>query len=164
MILAAGFAVLVDLLLLSSFVWVELLRPLDLLLGWMAAGALWGGSAIVSISRRRPAAEAGPTDLLFRQALTEYLQGSWFEAEAILGRLLRLSPRDAEGRLLLATVLGRAKRHDEALDQLDRLERLRDAAAFAVRCGELCTPALMEPLAKVARSLEKSADQLAAAT
>ena len=43
-------------------------------------------------------------------------------------------------------------------------ERLRDAAAFARRCGELCTPALMEPLAKVARSLEKYADQLLAAS
>ena len=42
-------------------------------------------------------------------------------------------------------------------------ERLRDAAAFAVRCGELCTPALMAPLAKVARALEKYADMLAAA-
>jgi hypothetical protein len=42
-------------------------------------------------------------------------------------------------------------------------ERLRDAAAFAVRCGELCTPALMEPLAKVARALEKYADDLLAA-
>jgi Ferritin-like len=42
-------------------------------------------------------------------------------------------------------------------------ERLRDAAAFARRCGQLCTPALMEPLAKVARSLETSADQLHAA-
>jgi hypothetical protein len=42
-------------------------------------------------------------------------------------------------------------------------ERLRDAAAFAVRCGEVCTPALMEPLARVARSLEKYADMLAAA-
>ena len=31
-------------------------------------------------------------------------------------------------------------------------ERLRDAAAFAVRCGELCTVALMEPLAGGARS------------
>jgi hypothetical protein len=39
-------------------------------------------------------------------------------------------------------------------------ERLRDAAAFAVRCGEACTPALMEPLARVASSLEKFADQL----
>ena len=43
-------------------------------------------------------------------------------------------------------------------------ERLRDAAAFARRCGELCTPALMEPLAQVARSLDKYADQLLAAT
>jgi Ferritin-like len=42
-------------------------------------------------------------------------------------------------------------------------ERLRDAAAFARRCGQLCTPALMEPLAKVARALEKYADQLQAA-
>ena len=41
-------------------------------------------------------------------------------------------------------------------------ERLRDAAAFAVRCGQACTPALMEPLAKVARALEKYADQLLA--
>jgi hypothetical protein len=39
-------------------------------------------------------------------------------------------------------------------------ERLRDAAAFAVRCGQACTPALMAPLAKVARALEKYADQL----
>ena len=43
-------------------------------------------------------------------------------------------------------------------------ERLRDAAAFAVRCGEACTPALMEPLAKVAKALEQFADQLLAAS
>ena len=36
-------------------------------------------------------------------------------------------------------------------------------AAFAVRCRQQCTPALMEPLAKVARSLQKYADQLLAA-
>jgi len=42
-------------------------------------------------------------------------------------------------------------------------ERLRDAAAFARRCGQVCTPALMAPLAKVASALERYADQLAAA-
>ncbi len=42
-------------------------------------------------------------------------------------------------------------------------ERLREAADFAVRCGQACTPVLMEPLAKVARSLQKFADQLSAA-
>ena len=41
-------------------------------------------------------------------------------------------------------------------------ERLRDAAAFAVRCGQLCTPTLMMPLSKVAKALERYADQLAA--
>ena len=44
-------------------------------------------------------------------------------------------------------------------------ERLRETRpALAVRCGQACTPALMEPLAKVARSLEKYADQLLAAS
>ncbi len=42
-------------------------------------------------------------------------------------------------------------------------ERLREAADFAVRCGQACTPALMDPLAKVARTLQKFADQLSAA-
>ncbi len=42
-------------------------------------------------------------------------------------------------------------------------ERLRDAAAFAVRCGQACAPALMTPLARVAAALEKYADMLAAA-
>ena len=40
-------------------------------------------------------------------------------------------------------------------------ERLRDAAAFAVRCGEACTPALMEPLAKVSRVAREVGGQAA---
>ena len=39
-------------------------------------------------------------------------------------------------------------------------ERLRDAAAFARRCGLACIPTLVEPLAKAAKSLERFADQL----
>jgi hypothetical protein len=39
-------------------------------------------------------------------------------------------------------------------------ERLRDAAAFALRCERMCTPALVLPLSKVAKSLERYADQL----
>jgi hypothetical protein len=42
-------------------------------------------------------------------------------------------------------------------------ERLREAAAFGVRCRDACTPELMAPLAKVATALERFADQLAAA-
>jgi hypothetical protein len=42
-------------------------------------------------------------------------------------------------------------------------ERLRDAAAFAVRCTAACTPMVMQPLARAAASLERFADMLAAA-
>ncbi len=129
--LAAGFAVLFDLLLVASYVWVELLSPRDLRLGWMAAGTVWGVSAILSAGFRRTAPTTTSAERLYREALNEYLQGSWFEAEAILGRLLRSSPRDVEGRLLLATLLRRTRRRDEALDQLDRLEGLRDAARWS---------------------------------
>ncbi len=128
--LAAGFALLLNVMLLASFVWVELLDPFGLRLGWLVTGSLWGCSAIMSVwyGRRGPVPRgATSAEVLFREALSEYLLGSWFEAESILGRLLRLHPRDAEGRLLLATLLRHTRRYDEALDQLNRLERLRNA-------------------------------------
>jgi hypothetical protein len=135
-VLAVGFGVLVDLLLLCSFVWVELLGALTLRLGWLAAGTVWGASAIVSMGSCRREPPAAAADLLFREAMSEYLQGSWFEAETKLLGLLRSAPRDVEARLLVATLLRRTRRHAEALDQLDRLERLRDAAKWSREISE----------------------------
>ncbi len=43
-------------------------------------------------------------------------------------------------------------------------ERLRDAAAFATRCGEVCVPAHMGTLERVAASLDRYATTLAAAS
>jgi len=145
LVLAAGFALLLNLLLLASFVWVELLSSLHLRVGWLAAGSLWMGAAVISgrygargrysnSSRdggRGPGHSTASAEVLFREALSEYLQGSWFEAEAILKRLLHLDPRDMEARLLLATLLRHTRRRNEALEQLDRLERLRDAPLWA---------------------------------
>lgn len=59
--------------------------------------------------------------------------------------------------------------HLQGFDTIGQLYRSIQAGrsrigAFAVRRGEACTPALMEPLAKVARALERSADQLLAAS
>ena len=130
LVLACGFAVLLNLWLLASLVWVELINPLHLRLGWSVIGLLWVVSLALSWrSGRRNAASRGPAsgEVLFREALSEYLQGSWFEAETILGRMLQRDPRDVEARLLLATLLRHTRRYDEAADQLSRLERLRDA-------------------------------------
>jgi hypothetical protein len=128
--LAALSAALLNTLLLGSLVWVEWIGPWPLRLGWMAAGMLWMGSAVLSVWRGggnptppQPASAEG----LFRRALSEYLQGSWFEAESLLGQLLHVHPRDAEARLMLATLLRRTGRPQEALAQLARLELLRDS-------------------------------------
>lgn len=136
--LAAGFAVLLNGSLLATFVWVELLDSRQLQLAWLATGGVWAGSAVVSAwygrglaPRRRSAAEA-----MFREALHEYLKGNWFEAERILGRLLRLQPRDVEARLLLATLLRRTGRPQEAGEQLARLELAEDASKWAREIAE----------------------------
>jgi hypothetical protein len=42
-------------------------------------------------------------------------------------------------------------------------ERLREGAAFALRCTEACSPIVMGPLVKTAGALKRFADQLAAA-
>jgi tetratricopeptide (TPR) repeat protein len=135
--LAAGFAVLFDLLFAASYVWVELFSPRELRLGWMAAGVVWGAAAILSFGFRDASPTSTSAERWYREALREYLQGSWFEAEALLRRLLRSYPRDVEGRLLLATLLRRTKRPDEALDELDRLDRLRDAATWSREIADL---------------------------
>jgi hypothetical protein len=73
-----------------------------------------------------PAQDEAGQDL-FRSAQSEYLRGNWFQAEAILLRLLERDPRDAEARLLLATLLRHTKRFKEAREQLACLARFESA-------------------------------------
>jgi len=61
-----------------------------------------------------------------------YLQGQWFEAEKKLVSLLRQNPRDVEARLLIATLFRHTRRWEEALRQLDQLERLEASRAWAL--------------------------------
>jgi hypothetical protein len=74
--------------------------------------------------------DAHNNDELFARAQAEYLRGQWFEAESLLLRLVRETPADAEGRLLLATLYRHTRRPDLARAQLDRIERLPDGARW----------------------------------
>ena len=115
-------------LLASSLVWVELVGQNVLRCGIAAAAGLWIGAATWAL--RHPPASATPpaaTQDLFRTSLGEYLQGNWFEAEALVGKILAMDARDAEARLLLATLLRHTGRLAEADEQLDRLELLDGA-------------------------------------
>ena len=135
--LAVSFGVLLNLLLMASLVWVEWLGRGGLWLGWIALGTLWFGALIASawhgwgvVPRVTGSAEA-----MFRTALGEYLKGNWFEAERVLTGLLEMRPRDAEARLLLATLLRHNARYGEAAQQLDRLELLQDASRWTLEIG-----------------------------
>ena len=87
---------------------------------------------------------------LFRRAQAEYLQEDYFQAEATLAELLEANPRDAEGRLLLATLFRHTKRYDEAEDQLRQLTRFETAARWHIEItGER---ARLKRLRKAARS------------
>jgi hypothetical protein len=126
LVLACGFAGLLNGLLLTSLVWTELTTPTFRLAGWLLAGSVW----LVSAACTHRSAQ-GDEDLdrsragdLFPAALGEYLQGNWVTAEQTLQRLLRRSPDDAEARLLLATLWRRTGRRQEAEGALAHLQRL----------------------------------------
>ena len=121
-----GFAAMVNLALAATLLWSELFTPGVRNLAWTAVVAIWLGAAILSYrwDRRHPARQdGGPAEDAFREALDHYLKGNWFEAEHVLGRLLRRDPRDLDAGMMLATLLRHTSRLDEAEGQLDRLER-----------------------------------------
>ena len=122
---ALGAAVLLDLLLLVSFGWTELIGSSIRNILWPTLAAAWIAAAFWSAKQcRRQAVVASPEreEDSFPQALDHYVKGDNYQAEQILEGLLRRNVRDLDARLMLATVLRRSKRLDEAAQHLDTLE------------------------------------------
>jgi tetratricopeptide (TPR) repeat protein len=132
--LALAAAVLLDVLLLSTLLWVEWFDPWVVKSGWAACVGLWLASAIHAVKRysSNDNIDADSIEGLFRRAQAEYLQGDHFQAEATLTGLLAREPRDAEARLLLATLLRHTQRYEEAEDQLKQLSRFETAARWQI--------------------------------
>jgi hypothetical protein len=124
---ATGFAVLVNLGLLATFLWSELLTPGVRNLVWLAALVIWAASAAFSYRRDRRDASSQDGGRAegdeFRDALHLYLKRNWFESEHLLRSRLGSDPGDLDACLMLATLLRRTGRIDEAERQLDWLER-----------------------------------------
>lgn len=158
LILALSFTLLFNLLLLTTFVWTEWL-PWRVQLGCAAIlGAIWIAALVETrlelgrIAARRAQLPDGAADgtsaatqldevanrhadSMLREAQAAYLAGNWIEAERTLQELVRLDRRDMEGQLLLATLWRHNGRLDDAKCQLDRLERLEDAATWEFEIG-----------------------------
>ncbi len=148
--LAVGFAVLLNVTAVSTWVYPEWLAPrLKLacggatLLVWIVALVETRGE-LRRLSQRREAESAGTTpreeaveqqradeaDRRFVDAQQNYLRGDWIGTERLLLELLRGRPEDVEARLLLATVWRRQNRRREAAGQLRKLDRMEAAGAW----------------------------------
>jgi uncharacterized protein HemY len=132
--LAIGCGMALNALLMATWVWIELVGPALVRLGWFLLASVWIVSAVVTAwygwgvaPRRTRSATA-----MFREALGEYLQENWYEAERILGELLAMQPRDVEARLMLATLLRHTGRLTEASEQLQRVALLADARRWTL--------------------------------
>lgn len=136
LLLAIGFSLLLNVALVSSFIWPWILGETFPAIAWPALIVVWVTSTWVG-QRRLPDLMAAPRgekvaelrtgDTLFIQAQDEYLRGHWEAAAGLLERQLHQQPRDVEARLLLATLLRHRREFQQARFHLGELAKL-DAA------------------------------------
>ncbi len=124
--LAVGFAALLNLMLATTLVWTAWWSEELRFAGWTAVATMWLLCGWDSLRKMRLDGTVVSGDL-FSRALNEYLQGNYFAAESLLRQILHKDGRDIDARLMLATLLRRMRRVDEARATLDDLKRYRFA-------------------------------------
>ncbi|TWT31737.1 hypothetical protein Enr8_36610 [Blastopirellula retiformator] len=127
---AGGFALILNAALILHGVWPEFVGETVRHSIWYVVTFLWvisAGWSIYRVARGGYQPQDESVEALFHTAQSEYLQGNWHQAEATLLRLLSRDPRDAEARLMLATLYRHTQRYDLALDSIAKLTKL-DAA------------------------------------
>jgi len=98
-------------------------------LGFLALGTSWLRRDWQELQGRPPTVDSEPETLL-REAQHEYLKGHCLEAETLVAKLIARCPRDVEARLLLASVMRRTKRWNQAQTTLVELRAEPRAAAW----------------------------------
>jgi hypothetical protein len=139
LVLAIGAAAALNTLLLISFGWTELIGENLRNTFWGAFAAAWIVAIVWSSKqcrRREVACSLQPEEDSFGQAIDCYLKGDAYRAEQILDGLLRRNIRDLEARLMLATLLRRGKRFDEATQHLDALAKFEGAGKWELEIQE----------------------------
>ncbi len=130
---AMAFAVLLNLMLLASFVRPEGTWNAWYGYGWAMLVAFWA-FGVWQAARHQASSRDLPQvhnqQDLFIRAQAEYLRGRWVEAQALLEQLIRHNPGDIESHLLLSSVFRRSRRIDLSRKQLRRLYEFEEAAQW----------------------------------
>lgn len=132
LLVAIGFSILLNLALVSSFLWPWSLGETFPAVAWPTILLIWGTSTwiayhrvtdVMAVPLSEKVADPDRPDTLFIQAQREYLGGHWEEAETLLRRRIDHVPRDVEARLLLITLLRHTRRLDQARRELGEMMR-----------------------------------------
>lgn len=132
---AVAAAIVANAVLLGCFGWSELVNSGTRNLLLAAVGVTWiltAAAGYVKTNRSTDCKRHTPAKDTFSQALDLYLKGDYFQAECLLVEILGGHERDADARLLLATLYRHNKRYDEAMSQLETLGRFEDAEKWAL--------------------------------
>ncbi|MFM8704221.1 MAG: tetratricopeptide repeat protein [Planctomycetia bacterium] len=133
LVLAVAFGLAVDVAVVTTWIWSELVDFRLTLALWTATAVVWlasTASAITSFPPPIPRGRDAAADALFVKARDAYLARDWLAAETKLRALLDLAPTDGEGQLLLGTLLRRVGRLDEATAALETLSRSDSGAPW----------------------------------
>ncbi|MFM8708828.1 MAG: tetratricopeptide repeat protein [Planctomycetia bacterium] len=133
LVLAVAFGLAVDVAVVTTWIWSELVDFRLTLALWTATAVVWlasTASAITSFPPPIPRGRDAAADALFVKARDAYLARDWLATETKLRALLDLAPTDGEGQLLLGTLLRRVGRLDEATAALETLSRSDSGAPW----------------------------------
>ncbi len=151
LVLAIAFAVTLDIAVMTTFIWSDLVEVSFTLAVWTATAIVWLVSTVSALAAFPPAlARPAPGDIdpLFVRARSAYLARDWVVAETRLRDLLALAPTDGEAQLLLGTLLRRTGRRAEARRALEKLSwsdsGARWSRAIAAELARLEAPADQE--------------------
>ena len=133
LVLAIAFAVTLDVAVVTTWIWCELVE-LPVAIGiWTATAAILVVGTVSAVQAFPPPIQLGrdaATDALFVAARDAYLARDWTGAESQLRTLLMRAPTDGEAQLLLATLLRRVGRPAEARAALQKLSRADSGAPW----------------------------------
>ena len=113
---AVGLTILLNVAILATFGWSELVGPGMRNALWIAFGAAWLAAAVLSVGAGQAHCEDpqfGPVADNFSEAVEYYLKGNWFETQRTLEQRLARAPQDADARLMLASLLRHTQRWEE---------------------------------------------------
>ena len=127
---AVCFGLVVNFVLVSTFVAPHWLSPWARGLSWAVVTTIWCVIAVkANYYLTKVRAEARQKGL-FLQAQAEYLKGRWTEAERLLRRQIGQFSGDVDAHFMLASLYRRTRRWDEAEQQLRATERMEGAVKW----------------------------------